>query len=196
MALVPSNVTLLASFTQNVILNDVIGFDGNPITLVPNVAKDLLANAADEDLAKSAHLKNLVADGNVTVNSTFDTAATQTSPGASGASAQKDAVTAAAASTQIVAADSAAMSALTSSQEAQTDATSPANGAYTQADQTALADLANALKVSYNQLQTDMQDTKAKYDAAVTLLNEAKADYNAAQLEIVEMRGIIDNMNA
>ena len=77
MALVPRNVTLSASFTSNVQLVDVIGFDGSPVTLQPGEAIDLLAYAADEDLAKSAHLKNLNADGHLTVNSTFDTAATQ-----------------------------------------------------------------------------------------------------------------------
>ena len=77
MATVPRNVTLDSSFTQNVQLVDVIGFDGSPVTLVPNVATDLLALATDEDLAKSQHLANLNADGHLTINSTFETDATQ-----------------------------------------------------------------------------------------------------------------------
>lgn len=77
MATVPRNVTLLTSVAQDVQLRDVLGFDGSPITLVRGVALDLLLVAADEDLAKSRHLANLDADGLITVNSTFDTDATQ-----------------------------------------------------------------------------------------------------------------------
>jgi len=77
MALVPRNVTLLASISGSVQLNDVRSFSGRPVTLLPGVATDLLALAADEDLAKSRHLANLQADGKIIVNATFDTSTTQ-----------------------------------------------------------------------------------------------------------------------
>lgn len=60
--------------------------------------------------------------------------------------------------------------ALTSSQNATTNAVTPANVAYTQADQTTIANLANALKVSYNALQADVAALRATLNAEMTAL--------------------------
>jgi len=77
MALVPTNVTLSTSVLHPVQLVDVRAFDGSPITLLPGVAINLLNYATEEDLVKSHHLSNLLGDGLLTVNSSFDPATTQ-----------------------------------------------------------------------------------------------------------------------
>ncbi len=63
--------------------------------------------------------------------------------------------------------------ALTSSQNATANAVNPANAAYTLADQTAVAALANSLKVSYNALQVDVAALQTKVNALITALRTA-----------------------
>lgn len=63
-----------------------------------------------------------------------------------------------------------APSALTSAQVATANAVTPANAAYTQADQTALANLANDLKAKLNALQTDVATLRTELASIVTEL--------------------------
>lgn len=55
--------------------------------------------------------------------------------------------------------------ALTSTAVAAADAVTPANAAYTQADQTALADLANETKADVNALRTDLEAVRTRLNA-------------------------------
>jgi hypothetical protein len=63
---------------------------------------------------------------------------------------------------------SSAPAAVTSSQNATTIAVTPANASYTQADQTTIANLANALKISYNAAQVDIAALRTTLAAVQT----------------------------
>jgi len=70
MRLLPKTVTNLV--TGNVIINDLLNYDGSLIILHPGTSFDLSANASGEDIAKSNHLARLVALGHIYVVDTFD----------------------------------------------------------------------------------------------------------------------------
>ncbi len=196
MALIPRNVTLLASQPGPVQLVDVQGFDGSPVTLVPNVAIDLLTIAADEDLAKSRHLANLQADGLITVNSTFDTANTQatavsaisgailddgTIPMAAALAMGTNKITGLAAGTATGDAarfDEVDLKALKDSTTAAATSTQVAT-----ADSAAMAALTSS-----------QEATADGSDAATTqtLANALKASYNQAQVDIADVKAKYD----
>lgn len=82
MALIPQSITNTAP--DSITLEDVRGFGNSVITVAAGATVDLLVLATDEDLAKSSHLALLTdANGPWTINSTFNTAATQAGGGGS-----------------------------------------------------------------------------------------------------------------
>lgn len=71
----PQKVTNL--LTNNITLLDVFSFAGGPIVLLPGIQKDLFTVATDEDIVKSRHLTHLAAISAISVDTTFEAAASQ-----------------------------------------------------------------------------------------------------------------------
>lgn len=82
---------------------------------------------------------------------------------------------------------SAADGALTSSQNATTNAATQ-TGSYVQADVQSIATLANALKTNYNQLQTDVAALRTAYNLAQTDIVNLRATLLATQADLATAR--------